>query len=236
MPYTMTVGTFLGKLRDVLNFKTLYVHGCFGAPMNSKYKERYKNNTPYNRQPERQAMIQTASSDTFGFDCIGLIKAVAGNWSGSLTANYGGTQVNQEANGISYGPAHMPDYSADGLFNPKTKYLIGISKDFSKIKPGAVLHMDGHVGVYLGDGHVIECSPKWTNGVQISNLGNIGNVSGNYRLWSDYGYLPFVNYDAEPEQPAQSTQDNSALKVKIAEVKSEISKLTTELNELETLL
>lgn len=236
MGYTMTVSTFLNSLRNVLNYKTLYVHGCFGAPMNSKYKERYKNNTPYNRKPERQAMIDAAESDRFGFDCIGLIKAIAGNWCASLTLNYGGTQVNKEANGISYGPAHMPDYSADGLFNANTKYMLGISKDFSKIKPGAVLHMDGHVGVYLGDGKVIECSPKWANGVQISNLGNVGNKTGNYRIWIDYGYLPFVNY-AEEQKPAEQAPDsNSALKNKISEVKTEINKLVSDLNELETLL
>lgn len=234
MSYAMTASTFLSKLRNVLNYKTLYVHGCFGAPMNAKYKERYKNNTSYNRQPERQAMIQAASDDTFGFDCIGLIKAIAGNWSGSLTENYGGTKVNQEANGISYGSMHMPDYSADGLFNAKTKYLIDISKDFSKIKPGAVLHMDGHVGVYLGDGQVIECSPKWKNCVQLTNLGNIGNLAGNYRVWSEYGYLPFVDYSEQPVAPA--TPDNSVLKTKINEVKTEINKLVSDLNELEALL
>ena len=233
MSCTMTVSTFLSKLRNVLNYKTLYVHGCFGAPMNAKYKERYKNNTSYNRQPERQAMIDAAESDRFGFDCIGLIKAIAGNWNASLTANYGGTQVNKETNGISYGLAHMPDYSADGLFNANNKYMIGISKDFSKIKPGAVLHMDGHVGVYLGDGQVIECTPKWSNGVQISNLGNIGNVAGNYRLWSEYGYLPFVDYT---EQINENTQDNSTLKNKINEVKTEINKLVSDLNILESLL
>ena len=233
MSYTMTVNAFLNKLKNVLNYKTLYVHGCFGAPMNSKYKERYKNNTSYNRQPARQAMIDAASKDTFGFDCIGLIKAIAGDWSASLTANYGGTKVNQETNGISYGTAHMPDYSANGLFDVNNKYMLNVSKDFSKIKPGAVLHMDGHVGVYLGDGKVIECTPKWSNNVQLSNLGNIGNVAGNYRIWTEYGYLPFIDYT---EQPAQETADNSALKKKVDEVKTEIDKLVTDLNELEKLL
>ena len=234
MSYAMTASTFLSKLKNVLNYKTLYVHGCFGAPMNTKYKERYKNNTSYNRQPERQAMIDAAEPDRFGFDCIGLIKAIAGNWSGSLTANYGGTQVNKETNGISYGPMHMPDYSANGLFDAKTNYMVGISKDFSKIKPGAVLHMDGHVGVYLGDGQVIECTPKWKNCVQLTNLGNIGNVAGNYRVWSEYGYLPFVDYSEQPVAPV--TPDNSALKTKINEVKTEINKLVSDLNELEALL
>lgn len=234
MAYTMTVSAFLKSLRNVLNYKTLYVHGCFGAPMNSKYKERYKNNTPYNRQPERQAMINAAEPDRFGFDCIGLIKAVAGNWCASLTLNYGGTQVNKETNGISYGTAHMPDYSANGLFDANNKYMLNVSKDFHKIKPGAVLHMDGHVGVYLGNGQVIECTPKWANGVQITSLGNIGNLAGNYRVWSEYGYLPFVDYSEQPVAPA--TPDNSALKTKINEVKTEINKLVSDLNELEALL
>ena len=50
--------------------------------------------------------------------------------------------------------------------------------------------------VYIGNGIVVECSPKWKDGVQFSNLGNLPQYkNGNYRLWSKHGKLPFVNYN-----------------------------------------
>ena len=189
MSYVMDVNEFLKKLKGVLNYKTLYVHGCFGAPMTAKNKERYKKNTDFNKQPERQAMIESATSDTFGFDCVCLIKGILWGWSANLSLSYGGAQY--ASNGV-------PDIGADGMFT--RKYVTGISKDFSQIKPGAVLHMSGHVGVYLGAGEVIECTPKWDNKVQISNLGNLGNKTGKWRTWTEYGYLPCVDYNASTEK------------------------------------
>ena len=71
-------------------FKTLYVMGCFGAPMNSKNKERYCRNHSYNRQTERTVKIKAATADTFGFDCVCLIKGVLWGWRGDKNAIYGG--------------------------------------------------------------------------------------------------------------------------------------------------
>lgn len=190
MSYVMDVTEFLRRLRGVLKYKTLYVHGCFGAPMTAKNKERYKKNTSFNKQPERQAMIEKATVDTFGFDCVCLIKGILWGWDANLSLTYGGAQY--ASNGV-------PDIGADGMFT--RKYVTGISKDFSKIMPGAVLHMDGHVGVYLGNGEVIECTPKWDNQVQISNLGNTGNKTGKWRTWTEYGYLPCVDYSDNYEEP-----------------------------------
>ena len=65
--------------------------------------------------------------------------------------------------------------------------------------------MSGHVGVYVGDGKVIECTPKWTSDVQYSNLGNLGYKTGNWRNWTKHGYLPWVEYVNAPttEKPVQ---------------------------------
>jgi hypothetical protein len=39
------------------NYKTLYIMGCFGAPMTPKNKTRYCNNHSYNKKTERTKMI-----------------------------------------------------------------------------------------------------------------------------------------------------------------------------------
>ena len=44
MATVMKASEFIEKLHDVVNnYKTLYVMGCFGAPLNSKNKTRYCN-------------------------------------------------------------------------------------------------------------------------------------------------------------------------------------------------
>ena len=64
---------FANKLKDAAtNYKTLYVMGCFGAPMTKANKERYINAYAYNQKADRREMINKASADTFGFDCVCL--------------------------------------------------------------------------------------------------------------------------------------------------------------------
>ena len=69
------------RLRVVATeYKTLYVMGCFGAPMTQKNKDRYCTNHSYNEQAARTAMIKSATEDTFGFDCVCLIKGILWGW------------------------------------------------------------------------------------------------------------------------------------------------------------
>ena len=73
MGYVMKAQTFVNKAKDIANnYKTLYIMGCFGAPMTKANKKRYTSNYAYNAQPSRKKMIENASSDTFGFDCVCL--------------------------------------------------------------------------------------------------------------------------------------------------------------------
>ncbi len=169
-------------------YKTLYVMGCFGAPMNDTNKKRYCNNHEYNRKPDRQAMIKAASADTFGFDCVCLIKGVLWGWSGDTSKTYGGATYN--SNGV-------PDTSADGMI----RFCQNVSTDFSNIVPGEAVWLSGHIGIYIGDGLAVECTPKWKNCVQITAVANIGSVAGyQSRRWTKHGKLPYVEYSAQTEK------------------------------------
>lgn len=161
-------------------FKTLYVHGCFGAPMSAAMKPYYYTNTSYNAQPDRQAMIRAASADTFGFDCVNLIKGILWGWRGDAKANYGGAVY--KSNGV-------PDINADMMI----KQCAMVSKDFSRIEVGEALYMPGHIGIYIGNGLAVECTPAWKNCVQITAANR--TVSGyNRRDWVSHGRLPYVSY------------------------------------------
>lgn len=43
-----------------------------------------------------------------------------------------------------------------------------VSTDFSRIEVGEAVWMEGHIGVYIGDGLAVECTPCWDNKVQIT--------------------------------------------------------------------
>lgn len=181
----MKASELVTKVIDIAkNYKTLYVMGCFGSPMTTANKARYTQNHSYNKAADRVAMINAASADTFGFDCVNLIKGVLWGWCGDKAKSYGGAKYT--INGV-------PDIGADTM--------IGKCKDASatgwdKLDPGEVVWTSGHIGVYIGDGLAVECTPKWKNCVQITAVANIAQKTGyNARTWKKHGHLPYVTYD-----------------------------------------
>ena len=190
----MTNKELAAKLIDVAkNYKTLYIMGCFGAPMTASNKKRYTQNHSYNRQPERTAMINAASADTFGFDCVCLIKGLLWGWNGNKNAVYGGA---------TYTSSGVPDIGADQMI----KVCKNVTTDFSKIEVGEAVWLEGHIGVYVGDGLAVECTPRWANKVQITACNR--NVSGyNRRNWTKHGKLPYVEYVADATTPPVETTE-----------------------------
>lgn len=192
----MNVNNFIAMAKKIANeYKTLYVMGCFGAPMTASNKKRYTTNEAYNRKPERTKMINAASSDTFGFDCVCLIKGILWGWNGDKNKVYGGA---------TYCSNGVPDFGTEAMMGQCTSS----STDFKGIVPGEVLYLPGHAGIYIGNGLAVECSPAWKNKVQITAVANIGSVAGYpSRKWTKHGKLKFINYTtkkAEPASPAPS--------------------------------
>ena len=183
MSTVMKASEFIEKLKDIeKNYKTLYVMGCFGAPMNKANKERYSHNHEYNRQSTRQLMINKATPSTFGFDCVNLIKAILWGWSGDQHKVYGGAKY--ASNGV-------PDINADTMIQQCTD----VSTDFTKpLVPGEAVWQKGHIGVYIGDGLAIECTPAWQNKVQITSV-NVKREGYKTRQWTKHGKLPYIEYD-----------------------------------------
>ena len=168
-----------------LSHKTLYVMGCFGAPLTNANKTRYTQNHNYNRQSSRTKKIKAATADTFGFDCVGLIKGLLWGWSGSTSKTYGGATY--QAHGV-------PDINADAMI----KRCRSVSTDFSQILPGEVVWTEGHIGIYIGRGLAVEATPSWKDRVQITAVLNIGKkASYNGRRWKKHGRLPWLSYSGK---------------------------------------
>lgn len=205
MSTVMTASEFVKKLEDVAkNYKTLYVMGCFGDRMTAANKAYHTgpNGNDYNKQASRVKHIQAATADTWGFDCSCLIKAILWGWVGSKTKARGGAVY--KSNGV-------PDLGANYLILECT----GVSTDFTKVEPGELLWSKGHVGIYIGNGLAVECTPAWKNGVQITAVKNIGTKAGYpARVWTKHGKLPYIKYDVKGT--AVKTPTTTSDKVEVA--------------------
>lgn len=187
------------------NHKTLYVLGCIGAPMSESNKTVYltRHCASFNGRADRKPKIQAATSKTFGFDCVCLIKGLLWGWEGDASKAYGGAVY--ASNGV-------PDIDADFMINACS----GVSTDFSNIQVGEALWLPGHIGIYVGNGLAVECTYRWKDGVQITAVHNIGTKAGyNGRAWTKHGKLPYVTYDGQTEtKPAETKKEGYTMKMR----------------------
>lgn len=211
----MKASDFIKKLQDIANnYKTLYVMGCFGAPLTGANVSRYCTNHSYNKQAARTAMIKAAANQNppvYGFDCVCLIKGVLWGWSGDASKTYGGA---------GYAINGVPDIGADTMITKCS----GLSTDFSKIVPGEAVWLSGHIGVYIGGGKVVECTPAFKNCVQVTACLNIGAISGmSGRKWTKHGKLPYITYDTAADdagtaKPSGGSSTPAALAFSVGDV------------------
>ena len=154
------------------NLDTYYAWGAIGSPANKKNRDRYG--------------VPAAPPSSFLFDCSGYAyKAIPLGFTGDKNRTYGGAD---------------PGKAMD-LFNCNDilKYCSDVSTDFSKMEPCEVLYMEGHVGIYRGEGTALECTSSWENGVQITQVDNckIPTSCKHSRTWLKHGKLPFIIYKEE---------------------------------------
>ena len=172
--------------RTATNYKTAYMLGTFGWPATAANISRaIKSNGTNAVRPVWQSKAYGIQDKGFLFDCVGLIKGILWGWNGSLTATYGGGKY--ASNGV-------PDVSDSGMIG----VCSGVSADFRNIQVGEVVWLPGHIGVYIGDGLAVECTPSFAGGCQITAVGNIGTKAGYpTRKWTKHGKLSYVSYSAQ---------------------------------------
>lgn len=100
-------------------------------------------------------------------DCSGLIKGIL--WGYPENGHVGN-------NGV-------PDINANTMIK---YYCTNVSSDFSKIEKGELVWLDGHIGIYVGNHQVCECSPRLENGIQITTLSQ--------RKWKKHGKFKYIDY------------------------------------------
>ncbi len=181
---------FIQKLMDIVDkYKTVYMLGCYGMPVTEALITSKSRQLPNWYTTAKQAQLRKLiGKEYYGFDCVNLIKGIL----------WGFPKSKYSTNGV-------PDINADGMINK----CIDVSADFKDIIPGEAVWLPGHIGVYIGDGKVVECTPKWDNDVQITACLNIGPVKGLYgRTWQKHGKIPYIEY----EKPTAKQQGIEAIR------------------------
>lgn len=185
---------FVKKLIDITEkHKTVYANGMFGQPITKSIINQKARQLPnwYNKNNRKENLCDLIGEGYFGFDCVCLIKAVLWGWNGDLSKTNGGAV---------YCSNNVPDIGADEMI----KVCSNVSTNFKNIEVGEAVWVPGHIGIYVGNGKVVECTPKWSNKVQYSNLGNLGYMSGNYRNWTKHGKLPYVKYETTENESTKN--------------------------------
>ena len=174
----MTASSFVSELKKIVNTqKTVYAWGMFGTIITKTRIDEKVKQYPYwytkNKINSIFAPLYNSSIPVFGFDCVGLVKSVLWGFCADPDKTYGGAV---------YGSCGVPDVSADAMICK----CLETSTDFSSIAIGEFVWLKGHCGIYIGNGQVVESTPKWNNGVQITAL--------SARKWLKHGKLPWVEY------------------------------------------
>ena len=126
----------------------------------------------------------------YNMDCVCMIKGILWGFNFNKTHSHGGA-----------------NYGSNGVYDDGTEQIIdrcsNISSDFTNIEVGELLWMNGHVGIYIGNRDVIECTAGWEGGVLYSKIGNNGERTRNgiqIYSWKKHGKLPYIDY--LKEQPS----------------------------------
>lgn len=101
-------------------------------------------------------------------DCVGLIKGYG--W------------FNPTTKAIEYGTNGMPDVGADGMYNAAT---VKGSMDTMPDTPGLAVWKSGHIGVYVGNGEVVEAMGTKYGVVRTKLEG---------RNWTAWLEVPYISY------------------------------------------
>lgn len=190
----MKSAEFVQRLIEIpQKYKTAYAKGTFGqkatnGTLDAKAKQ-YPGWYIPNGVPTRLNKLKALPDDTRLFDCCGLVKAVAWNFPNTVYTSNG-----------------VKDYSDQTMWEACTDK----SQSFTQIQPGELLWMQGHVGVYIGEGKAIECTGSWEAKVMITCVQNMGTISGLHaRRWTGHGKLPFIEYTGQQKEPTQTVPDYS---------------------------
>lgn len=155
------------------NDKWGYVMGTFGLVLTESLLEAKIRQLPDAILPYED-FIRANYIGRRTADCIGLIKSYS--W------------YDVETGEIRYGTNGMPDVGADSMYrNAREKGPISTMPEI----PGLLVHSNGHIGIYIGDGYAIEAMGT-RYGVVKTRVAN--------RSWTGWCKNPYIDYIEETSE------------------------------------
>ena len=145
-----------------------YVWGSYGNVLTENQLQQYISISG-SRVLDKEEYIRSHWMGRRTSDCVGLIKGYG--WYNSDTGN------------IEYGTNGMPDLSANGMHNAAIEK--GPMSTMPEI-PGLAVWQEGHIGIYIGNGYVIQAANTF-DGVIKTNL--------SYNRWQEWLKVPYINYE-----------------------------------------
>jgi hypothetical protein len=169
---TRSVYNFLSNTYYFLNMPTVYIWGGLGQPFTTNVLQALRREYPDYCTPAKLAEYTPyLNQNILGCDCSGLIK-----------------------NFLMGGAAHFKyasklDWDSDTMCQ-RARYKGPVRSKLVPFPelPGICLGMPGHVGIYVGQGQVIEATnnPQFGNGVLLTKL--------NDREWLTWFLCPGIDY------------------------------------------
>ncbi len=164
-----------------LGDNSVYVYGSWGNKLTSSFCDNKQKQYPsVNTSSRNTKYKKLCDGKHYGFDCVGLIKSFY--WGG-----YGKAKYNASS-----------DVSANGMYT-RAKVKGNIST-MNKSKKGLLVQMDGHIGIYIGNDEVIECTISTKFAKQSHGLGGICKTKLTDRKWVHWLECPFIDYIEEKEK------------------------------------
>lgn len=154
---------------------TIYCLGTWGQVLTETVLNQKCNQYSFNKN--NKARISQGLGKK-AFDCCGIIKGYL--WDEKYDAS---TDENE----------------AMMLSRAKTKGKIGTLPEVI----GTLVFMSGHVGVYIGNGEVIECTPAWNSYAVIK-------TKLSQRKWTDWAYYNRISYDTNAKPEVAPTDKGTA--------------------------
>lgn len=153
-----------------------YWYGTFGNKATQSLLTSKANQYPAHYGKDRMAKYKSQIGERV-HDCVGLIKGYLWSETSTSTPKYNGSQ----------------DVSANGMLG-KCK-VWGYIDEIPEI-PGLLVWSSGHIGVYIGNGKVIEAR-GFNYGVVETDLDKRG-----WKKWGKCPWIEYPEYVAKPTKPA----------------------------------
>lgn len=195
--------------KKALALKTKYMWGGILRLITNAYIDQLSGISAYKAQypPTRVAELRSCvGKDYYGVDCVGLIKSYY--WSGRRDGGTGSPK---------YGAAGYPDVNANVMFDAAK--IKGNIKTLPET-PGVIVYCKSspHVGVYIGDGWVIESTYSGRgDGVVKTKISAF--------KWEYWFQCPYISYIPETTTNARTKKCTLAFPAKVRSEPKSTAKL-----------